>query len=115
VAGKPNAIADDGAACCLRWQHVVDVFTDRGTSVDAAHSVTKGGRYELHAVSICSMGKAYNKDHEKSRHIRLRGGGCGNRLLAGVVLHHIYVTQRVAEVLAVSHKDKGFSGSLSRL
>ena len=37
MAGKPNAIADEKAACCLRRWHLVDVFTDRGTSADAAY------------------------------------------------------------------------------
>jgi hypothetical protein len=46
VAGKPNAITDGAAACWLRRRHLVDVFTDRGTSADAAHPIARGGRYE---------------------------------------------------------------------
>jgi hypothetical protein len=49
VAGKPDAIADGGAADRLRRRHFVDVFTDRGTSADAAHPIARGARDESEA------------------------------------------------------------------
>lgn len=76
------------------------VFTEQEHERCAAHLVMKEGHHEIHAVSICRVGKAYTKDHGKARHLRLRGGGCRNRLLHMVALRHNYIIQRVAEVRA---------------
>jgi hypothetical protein len=75
VAGKPNAIADDGAACCLRRRHLVDVFTDRGTTVDAAHPIARGERYEC-------------EDQEKARHDRICESVVGTYQLSRLVRRH---------------------------
>ena len=39
---KPNAIADEGAACRLSQWHLVGVFTGRDKSTDAIHPVVRG-------------------------------------------------------------------------
>jgi len=80
VAGKPNGIADGVAACCMRRRHLVGLFTDRGTSVDAAHSIARGERYE-------------GEDQEKARHDRICGSVVGTyRLFRLVRCHTPWVT-----------------------
>jgi hypothetical protein len=75
VAGKPNAIADDGAACCLRRRHLVDLFTDKGTSVDAAHPIARGERYA-------------SEDEETVRYDRIYGKVVGTYQLSRLVRRH---------------------------
>jgi len=75
VAGKSNAIVDDGAACCLRWRHLVDVITDRGTSVDAAHPIARGERDET-------------EDQATARYDRICGNVLGTSQLSRLVRRH---------------------------
>jgi len=75
VAGKPNAIVDDGAACCLRRRHLNDVFTDRGTTVDEAHPKARGERYE-------------REDQAKARQDRICGSVVGAYRLSRLVRRH---------------------------
>src|SRR6185295_4352872 len=95
--GTHAAIVDDGTACRLRRRlEWTCSLTEAGRL--CLTPCYKVGHHELHAVSICRMGKAYTKDHEKARHLCLRGDACRNRLLPMVVSHHSDITQRGAEV-----------------
>ena len=75
VAGKPNAIADGGAADRLRRRHFVDVFTDRGTSADVAHPIARGARDE-------------SEDQETPRYDCICGSVVGTYRLSRLVRRH---------------------------
>ena len=79
----------------------MDVFTDRGTTVEPAHPIAREERYE-------------REDQEKARQGRICGSVVGAYRLFRLVRHHTpRVTSYVAKV-GIGTSD-GIRGRLSRL